>query len=164
MGVTGTEYLELIEAAGCKPEDYPPCQPVGQHRIWEKIPSSKVNPQSLAKAIEEVKRQDSNFRMDGASWTSDRSWVKGYERVLNPMNQLSALFHEKVDPLLKAESAGRGNPRSGDNLRRQFRYRNALLHNLLLESSDLRYWGQGRWTDYAREIFRRGEAILRSDF
>jgi hypothetical protein len=168
VGLTGTEYLELIEAAGCKPEDYSPCQPVGQHRIWERIPSGRVEPRAVAKAIEEVKHQDANFRLDGASWTNDRSWVKGYEGVLNPMNQLSALFHEKVDPLLKAESEGGlaapGTPRSGESITRQHRYRNALLHNLLLQSSDFRYWGQGRWPDYAREIYRRGEAILRADF
>ena len=90
--------------------------------------------------------------------------MKGYEGVLNPMNQLSAQFHEKVDPILKAESEGRATGRSGESITRQFRYRNALLHNLLLESSDFRNWGQGRWTDYAREIHRRGEAILRNDF
>jgi hypothetical protein len=35
-----------------------------------------------------------------------------------------------------------------------------LLHLLLLETSCFRYWGQGTWTDYAREIHRRGEALL----
>jgi hypothetical protein len=91
--------------------------------------------------------------MEGSSWTNDRSWVKGYENVLDPISQLSALFHQKTDGLLKQEG-----------FTRQHRYRNALLHNLLLESSDFRYWGQGSWTNYAREIFRRGEAILRADF
>jgi hypothetical protein len=37
-------------------------------------------------------------------------------------------------------------------------YQNALLHLLLLETSCFRYWGQGTWTDYARELFRRGLA------
>ena len=69
------------------------------------------------------------------------------------MAQLSVQFHQKVDPL-----AGK------DNLTQQSRYRRALLYNLLLESSDFRYWGQGAWTDYAREIFRRGENVLRSEF
>lgn len=168
VGLTGTEYLELIKAAGCNPDDYSPCQPVGQHRIWQRISPGKTDPQAVARAIEELKRQDSNFRMDGASWTNDRSWVKGYEGVLNPMNQLSALFHQTVDPLVNAESAGnqaaRGARPPGGSIARQYRYRNALLHNLLLQSSDFRYWGQGRWTDYAREIHRRGEAILRADF
>ncbi|NET60561.1 MAG: glycosyl hydrolase family 57, partial [Symploca sp. SIO2E6] len=30
VGVNGTEYLELIEAAGANPEDYPPCQAIHQ--------------------------------------------------------------------------------------------------------------------------------------
>ncbi|MBZ5514674.1 MAG: glycosyl hydrolase family 57 [Acidobacteriia bacterium] len=168
VGLTGTEYLELIEAAGCRPEDYAPCQPVGQHRIWERFPAGKISPQSVAKAIDDLKRQDSNFRMDGASWTNDRSWVKGYEGVLNPMNQLSVLFHQTIDPLVqttsRAESDAGASQSADETLTSQYRYRNALLHNLLLQSSDFRYWGQGRWTDYAREIYRRGEAILRADF
>ena len=91
--------------------------------------------------------------MEGASWTNDRSWVQGYENVLGPMYRLSALFHEKIDPLTATE-----------DMTRQFPYRNALLHNLLLQSSDFRYWGKGAWTDYAKEIYRRGQAILESDF
>jgi len=39
-------------------------------------------------------------------------------------------------------------------------YQEALLHVLLLETSCFRYWGQGRWTEYAKEIFRRGEHII----
>ena len=74
--------------------------------------------------------------------------MKGYENVLTPMNQLSALFHQKVDP---------ANTQSSN-------YRQALLHNLLLQTSCFRYWGQGVWTDYAREIYRRGEKILTDNF
>jgi hypothetical protein len=37
-----------------------------------------------------------------------------------------------------------------------------LLYLLLLETSCFRYWGQGTWTDYARELYRRGEASLGS--
>jgi len=42
--------------------------------------------------------------MDGASWTNNLSWVRGYENVLTPMNQLSALFHQTIDPLIQKES------------------------------------------------------------
>ena len=153
VGLTGTEYLELIEAAGCRPESYPPCQPVGQHKLWQRLPSGKLNPGAVEEAIKQLKQENPNFHMEGSSWTNDRSWVKGYENVLTPMAQLSALFHQKVDPL-----AGK------DNFTQQPRYRRALLYNLLLESSDFRYWGQGAWTDYAREIFRRGEHVLHSEF
>lgn len=51
-----------------------------------------------------------------------------------------------------------------DSLTKQYRYRQALLYNLLLQTSCFRYWGQGAWTDYANEIFRRGEAILQQSF
>ena len=39
-------------------------------------------------------------------------------------------------------------------------YQQALLHLLLLETSCFRYWGQGTWTEYAREIHRRGQAAI----
>jgi hypothetical protein len=147
VGVTGTEYLELIEAAGCKIEDYPTCQPVGQYQIWQRISSENIQPGEVEKAIQEIKQIDSNFHMDGASWTNHISWVNGYENVLSPMNQLSSLFHQKMDSSLTKDS----------------HYRSALLHNLLLQTSCFRYWGQGAWTDYAREIYQRGEKLLQSN-
>ncbi|MBW4663325.1 MAG: glycosyl hydrolase family 57 [Chroococcus sp. CMT-3BRIN-NPC107] len=141
VSVTGTEYLELIESIGCTPDDFPTCQAVGQHQIWEKV---QDRPEKVNDAIAQLKQDNPNFHVDGASWTNNLSWVKGYENVLTPMNQLSALFHEKVDPTNTQD----------------FNYRQALLHNLLLQTSCFRYWGQGVWTDYAREIYRRGEKIL----
>ncbi|MCL1463220.1 glycosyl hydrolase family 57 [Argonema galeatum] len=155
VAMTGTEYLELIEAAGCNPDDYPTCQPIGQHQIWQRVKPENCNPDAVANAITELKQTNHNFHMDGASWTNHISWVKGYENVLSPMNQLSALFHEKVDPLLESEA---------ESLTTQSRYREALLHNFLLQTSCFRYWGQGVWTDYAREIYRRGEAILQNQW
>jgi hypothetical protein len=66
------------------------------------------------------------------------------------MNQLSALFHQVLD--------NRPVDRNGHA------YRNALYHLLMSQTSCFRYWGQGRWTDYAREICRRGTEILKHDF
>ena len=148
VGVNGTEYLELIENAGANPEDYPACQPVGQHLIWERVSDS----QNVEQVIEQLKQENSNFHMDGASWTNHISWVQGYENVLNPMNQLSVLFHQKFDSLLQAD----------ESLTQQTEYREALLHNFLLQTSCFRYWGQGTWTDYAREIYQRGEKTVKS--
>ncbi len=37
VSVTGTEYLELISSIGCTAEDFPTCQAVGQHQIWEQV-------------------------------------------------------------------------------------------------------------------------------
>jgi hypothetical protein len=66
------------------------------------------------------------------------------------MERCSSLFYEKV---LRP-----GTP-SGDG-----RYRNALFHLLCSQTSCYRYWGQGIWTDYGRELCRRLEAILTHDF
>ncbi|HEY0945818.1 MAG TPA: hypothetical protein VGD81_11140 [Opitutaceae bacterium] len=59
---------------------------------------------------------------------------------------VSSLFYEKVlKPGIPADDP---------------RYRNALFHLLCSQTSCYRYWGQGIWTDYGREICRRLEAIL----
>jgi len=44
------------------------------------------------------------------------------------------------------------------------RYRNALLHLLCAQTSCFRYWGQGLWTDYGRELCRRTNDILSYDY
>ena len=151
VGLNGTEYIELIEAAGVNPDDYPTCQAVGQHKIWNKVDPDQATPEKVAKAIEELQATDHQFHMDGASWTDDLSWVKGYENVLEPMNQLSAMFHAKYDSLVAQDAS----------VTQTKEYQEALLYVLLVETSCFRYWGQGTWTDYARELFRRGEALLK---
>ena len=150
VGINGTEYLELLDVAGVKPEDFPVCQAVGQHKIWDRIGTDTVTPAKVEAVVQDLQATDHQFHMDGASWTDDLSWVKGYEDVLEPMNQLSAMFHEKYDPLVRA------NP----TVTQQSDYQEALLYTLLVETSCFRYWGQGTWTDYARELFRRGESLL----
>ncbi|MEP0871909.1 glycosyl hydrolase family 57 [Trichocoleus desertorum AS-A10] len=150
VALNGTEYLELIEAAGASPEDYPICQAVNQHKIWQRVDPDKATPEAVEKAIAELKTTDHQFHMDGASWTNHLSWVNGYENVLDPMRKLSALFHEKYDRLVEQDSS----------VTQRSDYQEALLYNLLLQTSCFRYWGQGTWTDYARELYRRGEASL----
>jgi hypothetical protein len=44
------------------------------------------------------------------------------------------------------------------------RYRNALYHLLMSQTSCYRYWGHGLWTEYGRELCRRAEEILKYDF
>lgn len=151
VALNGTEYLELIEAAGVNPEDYPACQAGQQHKIWQRVNPDTATPEAVEKAIQELKETDHQFHMDGASWTDDLSWVRGYENVLEPMNKLSAMFHEKYDPLVKADPAVTKRPD----------YQEALLYTLLVETSCFRYWGQGAWTDYAQELYRRGEAVIK---
>jgi hypothetical protein len=92
-----------------------------------------------------LKQEDGRFHMEGGSWTNDISWVRGYDNVLGPMEKASALFYEK---LLKPGVATH-DPR----------YRNALFHLMSSQTSCYRYWGQGLWTDYGREICRRASAI-----
>ncbi len=144
-----TEYLEHLNAMGIADKDLPVLQPLFQKRIWDRMQPGD-GPEKLAKTIEELKKEDGRFHMDGGSWTSDISWVKGYENVLDPIDKLSAKFSEKV---LKSKA-------SFD----EQRTRNALFYLLVSETSCYRYWGQGIWTDYAREICRRGMDILDHDF
>lgn len=143
-----TEYLEHLFASGIQEKDLPPLQPIFQKRIWDRFKSAD-GPERLAKAIEELKKEDHRFHMEGGSWTNSISWVSGYDNVLGPMERGSSLFYEK---LIKP-GISTGDPR----------FRNALFHLLCSQTSCYRYWGQGIWTDYGREICRRLEAVLTHD-
>jgi hypothetical protein len=147
--VNVTEYLEYLFSAGISERDLPTLQPVHQRRIWQQVQPG-AGSERVDKVIEQLKREDTAFHMEGGSWTNSISWVKGYEDLLGPMEKVSALFSEKV---LEAKVSTR-----------EQRYRNALFHLLCSQTSCYRYWGQGTWTDYGREILRRAEAILRYDF
>jgi len=144
-----SEYLDHLYALGLKDTDFPVLQPIHQKRIWERFKAGDGE-KRLAEVIEQLKKEDHRFHMEGGSWTNDISWVRGYENVLGPMERVSSLFNEKV-------------------LRRKIapddpRYRNALFYLLCSQTSCYRYWGQGIWTDYGRELCRRAEAILTHDF
>jgi hypothetical protein len=148
VGVSVTEYLELIEQAGVRERILPACRPIHQGQVFARI--TKWEPGAADRAIADIKRERPNFNLDGGSWTNNISWVKGYENVLTPMNKLSAQFHQVLDhrPIDKNSQP----------------YRNALFHLLMAETSCFRYWGQGAWTRYGQEICRRGAAILNYDF
>jgi hypothetical protein len=144
-----SEYLEALASAGIDEQDFSPIQPIMQHRIWERIPE-RAGPVALQDLIETLKREDHRFHMEGGSWTNNISWVQGYDSVLGPMERASALFWQKA-------LSGRVSPSEG-------RYRNSLFHLLCSQTSCFRYWGQGAWTDYGRELCRRTIDILRHDF
>ena len=147
--VNGTEYLEHLRAAGVADAALPEVQPLFQQRIWARMhPGDGAG--RLATVIAELRAEDGRFHMDGGSWTNNLSWVRGYDNVLGPMEEASALFHEVV--LRPRRPTG------------ETRYRNALLHLLSSQTSCYRYWGQGQWTDYGRELCRRTGEILRHDF
>ncbi len=144
-----TEYLEYLSSLGIGEKNFPVIQPIFQKRIWDRF-SPGQGPEKMTKVIEELRKEDCRFHMDGGSWTNNISWVRGYQNVLDPLQKLSALFDEKV---LKAGVSTS-----------EHRYRNALFYLLIAQTSCFRYWGQGLWTDYAQEICRRGTDILNYDF
>jgi hypothetical protein len=143
-----TEYLEQLFASGIEPADLPAIQPLDQHRIWEQMTPGD-GPDRLAGVVEQLRREDGRFHVEGGSWTNDLSWVRGYDQVLVPMEHASSLFQERV--------LGRG-VFTGDP-----RYRTALFHLLAAETSCYRYWGEGAWTDYGAELSRRVADIVTHD-
>jgi len=147
--MNATEYLEHLFASGIKESDLPVLQPLFQKRIWDRFKPGD-GPEKLEKTIVELKKEDGRFHMEGGSWTNDISWVRGYDNVLGPMEKASSDFYEQV---LKPGVAP-SDPR----------YRNALFHLMCSQTSCYRYWGQGLWTDYGRELCRRASAIVETDF
>jgi hypothetical protein len=144
-----SEYLAHLYATGITEADLPTLQPIFQKRIWSRLPHA-AGPEQLERVIEELRREDPRFHVDGGSWTNNISWVKGYDTVLGPMEHASALFFEKVlQPGVPTD---------------EYRYRNALFHLLASQTSCYRYWGQGIWVEYGREICRRVSDILTYDF
>jgi hypothetical protein len=144
-----TEYLEHLFAVDIKEEDFPVVQPLMQKQIWDRFKPDE-GPEKLEKVINELKKEDHRFHMEGGSWTNNISWVRGYENVLGPMEKISSLFYEKViKPGISTS---------------EYRYKNALFHLLSSQTSCYRYWGHGKWTDYGREICRRAEDIITHDF
>jgi len=143
--VNVTEYLEYLDSLGVTEEDFPAVQPVMQGRLWDRL-GDRTGPEALAAAIADLEKQDNRFHMDGGSWTANVSWVRGYEHVLGPMQSASALFAEKL--------LARRVPTSDR------RYRNALYHLMACQTSCFRYWGDGLWTQYGRELCRRTIEVL----
>lgn len=68
--------------------------------------------------------------------------------ISNLQYKVSALFAEKTQGVAASER----------------RFRNALYHLLMTQTSDFRYWGSGVWTDYGLELCRRAAEILHRDF
>jgi len=143
-----TEYLEHLAGMGINEKDFPELVPLFQKRIWDNFKSGE-GPEKLTKVISDLKKQDGRFNMEGGSWTNNISWVKGYENILGPMEKASSLFYEKViKPGVSTNSPA---------------YRKALFFLLTSQTSCYRYWGQGIWTDYGREIIRRCMDVINYD-
>jgi hypothetical protein len=144
-----SEYLEHLFAIGVREEDLPLLQPLFHKRIWDRFKPGEGT-ERLARVIEELHKADSRFYVEGGSWTNNISRVRGYDALLEPMERASSFFYEKV--LRPGVPTG------------EHRYRNALFHLLASQTSCYRYWGQGLWVDYGREICRRATEILNHDF
>jgi len=147
--LNGSEYLEQLDELGLNWNDLPSIQAVQQHRLWQRA-GEACDVDSVAAAIAELRSAGDGFSMEGASWTNNLSWVEGYENVLEPMQHLSARFHQRFDQRL-CEQPSFSESRT---------YRDALMHLLLLETSCFRYWGQGQWTRYANDIYEKGMRLL----
>ncbi|MGR8934288.1 MAG: glycosyl hydrolase family 57 [Gammaproteobacteria bacterium] len=147
--VNVSEYLEYLSSIGITMQDLPVVQPIMQKQIWDRFEAGS-GPDKLQQVIEDLKRQNHNFHMEGGSWTNNLSWVKGYDDVLSEMEKTSSLFNETaLQPGIDRNSHA---------------FRNALFNLLSSQTSCYRYWGQGVWTDYGREICRRTREILQQDF
>ncbi len=144
-----TEYLEHLFATGITEADLPVVQPLFHKLIWERMKPGD-GPDKLAEVIEAIKKENHRFHMEGGSWTSNMSWVRGYDSVMKPMEAASAHFYTKViEPKISTADP---------------RYRKALFYLLAAETSCYRYWGEGIWTDYGRELCRRADAVVTHDF
>ena len=141
-----SEYLQNL-AAGVSDDRLPTIQPLFHHRIFQPFKDG-AGPERLEMALKELRGEDSRFHVEGGSWTSNISWVRGYEGVLGPMESASALFAEKIA--------------NHPEIARDSRYTEALYYLLLSQTSCFRYWGEGAWADHGREFCRRAtEAIHR---
>lgn len=147
--VNVTEYLEYLESLGVREDDFPAVQPIMQNLLWEQFTEAN-GPKALEEVIKKLEKKDHRFHMEGGSWTNNISWVKGYDHILGTMEAASAIFAEKV----LANKIKTSDPR----------YRNALYHLMMTQTSCFRYWGQGLWTDYGRELCRRTIEIIKHDF
>ena len=94
--MNATEYLEYLFATGIKeigsaghPADLAEAD-LGQVKPGRRLGEAGARPSRSCK------KEDHRFHMDGGSWTNNISWVRGYDSLLGPMEQMSAHFYEKV--------------------------------------------------------------------
>jgi hypothetical protein len=143
------EYLSHLDSLGITENDLPAIQPIMQKLIWDNF-SASAGPEQMEKTLAMLRERERGFHVEGGSWSSHISWVQGYKHVLTPMQQASELFDEKV----RIPAIPTTDPR----------YRRALFHLMLTQTSCFRYWGSGVWTDYGRELCRRTIETLERDF
>ncbi len=145
--VNVTEYLEYLDSLGVREQDFPAIQPIMQKRIWDRARDT-IRSRRVAESMEQLRKEDNRFHMEGGSWTNNISWVRGYADVLGRWS--------KPAPSSPRRPRGFRHPNNVTGMR--------LFHLLTTQTSCYRYWGTGFWTDYARELCRRTNDILNYDF
>jgi hypothetical protein len=143
--VNAGEYLSHLDSLGIRENDLPAIQPIMKRIIWDHFRDG-AGPEEMEKTLQALRDRERGFHVEGGSWSSHISWVRGYRNVLTPMQQASELFEEKV----RAKGVSPADPR----------YRSALYHLMLTQTSCFRYWGEGRWTEYAKELCRRAIEVI----
>src|SRR5437763_16220858 len=121
-----TEYLEYLDSIGIKEEDLPAVQPILQKRIWDRL-GPRSSAEKLENVLEQLRKEDHRFHVEGGSWTNNISWVRGYGDVLGPIEQTSARFAVKTA----------GGPTT------THRYRKSFIHILSIYTSCYLYWFVG---------------------
>jgi hypothetical protein len=120
------EYLEDLAAGGVWEEGFRIVRPLFHKRIFDRL-GDREGPDGVDAVIDELRREDAALHVEGGSWTSDISWVRGYDRVPGPMESRSAAFAAAVrDGLTPAGP----------------RYAATLYYLLLSQTSCFRYWGE----------------------
>lgn len=147
--LNGRDYLAYLHSRGIDKNQFPVIQPAHQKKIWDRFKPGD-GAEKLEQTISDLKKDDHQFNMDGGSWTNDISWVQGYDNILGPMEKASSLFYEKV--------VSAGVPPTDP------RFRKALFYLLNSQTSCFRYWGQGTWVEYGKELCRRTEEVIRAEF
>lgn len=153
VSMTFSEYLEHLEALGCTIDQLPPCQAAGHAQLWKIVDTQNIS--NPADAIAQSLHSSPGLSLTG---NTGKTLYPPQPPSSHPylMSQLSTRFHATI---AQAEAQPEAPP-----LRQQYRYRNALLHHLLTQTSCFMRWQDPTWHAYARELYRRGEAILRHDF
>jgi len=83
-----------LVAIGIKETEFPALQPLFQKKIWDRFKPGQSTDQ-LDQIIAQLKKEDHRFHMEGGSWTSSISWVKGYDSVLGPMERPALTFSRR---------------------------------------------------------------------
>ena len=92
--MNATEYLEHLFASGIQEKDLPALQPICQKRIWDRFKPGE-GPERLAQVIEQLKKEDHRFHMEGGSWTNNISWVQRLRIPARPDGEVQfALLRE----------------------------------------------------------------------